>query len=114
MIFKDARGVVYPCSRATEMHGVQEIDPDADAPDLREMLRSTYHFGTSIPHGFHHDAQFEYGRRFDKTRFIAGRELRGARPTVKSGNSGRVTRDSERTTSAAIALQLGPERGAAS
>jgi hypothetical protein len=69
MIFKDARGVVYPCSRATQMHGVQEIDPDADAPDLREMLRSTYRFGTSIPHGFHHDAQFEYGRHFDNTRF---------------------------------------------
>ena len=49
------------------MHGVQEIDPDADAPDLRKMLRSTYRFGTSIPHGFRRDAQFEYGRRFDKT-----------------------------------------------
>jgi hypothetical protein len=69
VIYKDARGVVYPCARATEMHRVREIDPDAGAPDLREMLRSTYRFGTSIPHGFHHDAQFEYGRRFDKTRF---------------------------------------------
>ena len=26
MIFKDARGVVYPCSRASEMHGMQGID----------------------------------------------------------------------------------------
>jgi len=69
MIFKDARGVVYPCSRGTEMHGVQEIDPDAGARDLREMLRSTYRFGTSIPHGFHHDAQFEYGRHLDNTQF---------------------------------------------
>jgi len=69
VIFKDARGVVYPCSRASEMHGVQGIDPDADAPILREILRSTYRFGTSLPQGFHHDAQFEYGRHFDNTRF---------------------------------------------
>jgi hypothetical protein len=69
VIFKDARGVVYPCSRATEMHGIQGIDPDADAPILREMLRSTYRFGTSLPQGFHHDAQFDYGRHFDNTRF---------------------------------------------
>jgi len=69
VIFKDARGVVYPCSRATEMHGVQGTDPDADAPILREMLRSAYRFGTSLPQGFHHDAQFEYGRRFDNILF---------------------------------------------
>ncbi len=69
MIFKDAREVVYPCSRASEMHGAQEIDPDADVPNLREMLRSTYRFGTSLPRGFHHDAQFECGRQFDLTRF---------------------------------------------
>jgi hypothetical protein len=69
VIFKDARGVVYPCSRATEMHGVQGMDPDADAPILREILRSTYRFGTSLPQGFHHDAQFEHGRHFDNTRF---------------------------------------------
>ena len=69
MIFKDARGVVYPCSRASEMHGMQGIDHSADAPVLRELLRSAYRFGTSLPHGFHHDAQFEYGRPFDKTPF---------------------------------------------
>ncbi len=69
MIFKDARGIVYPCSRATEMHGIQEIDPDAEAPMLREMLRSVYRFGTSLPQGFHHDAQFEYGRHFHNTQF---------------------------------------------
>jgi hypothetical protein len=69
LIFKDARGVVYPCSRATEMHGVRGIDPDAEAPILRETLRSAYRFGTSLPQGFHHDAQFEHGRHFDNTQF---------------------------------------------
>lgn len=69
VMFKDARGIVYPCSRATEMHGVQGIDLNANAPNLREVLRSTYRFGASLPQGFHHDAQFEYGRRFDQTRF---------------------------------------------
>jgi hypothetical protein len=69
LIFKDARGVVYPCSRATEMHGLQGTDPDADAPILREILRSLYRLGTSLPQGFHHDAQFEYGRHFDNTQF---------------------------------------------
>jgi hypothetical protein len=74
VIFKDARGVVYPCSRATEMHGVQGIDADADESNLREMLRSTYRFGTSLPQGFHHDAQFEYGRHFDNTQFDCSRK----------------------------------------
>jgi hypothetical protein len=69
LIFKDMRGVVFPCSRPTEMHGAQEIHPAADVMHLREMLQSTYRFGASLPLGFHHDAQFEYGRHFDHTPF---------------------------------------------
>jgi hypothetical protein len=69
VIFKDARGVVFPCSRATQMHGLHELNPDADLPILRELLRSAYRFGTSLPLGFHHDAQYEYGRSFDDTSF---------------------------------------------
>ncbi len=68
-IFKDARGVVFPCSRATQMHGLHEMNPDADASILRELLRSAYRFGTSLPQGFHHDAQYEYGRPFDEMSF---------------------------------------------
>lgn len=61
-MFKDARGIVYPCSRATEMHGTQNTDD-------RETLRSTYRFGVPLPPGFHHDAQLEYGRHFENTSF---------------------------------------------
>jgi hypothetical protein len=68
-IFKDARGVAFPCSRPTEMHGAHEIDSAADVNCLREMLQSTYRFGASLPQGFHHDAQFEYGRHFVQTPF---------------------------------------------
>ena len=34
----------------------------------------TYRFGTSLPQGFHHDAQFEGGRHFNQTRFDCSRE----------------------------------------
>lgn len=69
LIFKDARGVVFPCSRPTEMHGALAIDLAANLKSLREMLQSTYRFGASLPQGFHHDAQFEYGRHFNQTPF---------------------------------------------
>ena len=70
LIFKDDRGVVFPCSRAIEMHGARAaIDPAADVELLRDTLRSTYRFGVSLPQGFHHDAQFDFGRHFDRTPF---------------------------------------------
>ena len=69
MIFKDARAVVFPCSRPAEMHGRREIDPAADVNRLRSILQSTYRFGASLPQGFHHDAQFEGGRQFNQTPF---------------------------------------------
>jgi hypothetical protein len=74
MIFRDSRGVVFPCARPTELHGAQEINPSADVSVLRELLRSAYRFGTSLPQGFHHDAQFENGRPFNQMRFDCSRE----------------------------------------
>jgi hypothetical protein len=73
LIFRDARGVVFPCARPSELHGAQEIDPYAEVSVLREVLRSTYRFGTSLPQGFHHDAQFEGGRHFNQTSFQCSR-----------------------------------------
>lgn len=74
MIFRDSRSVVFPCARPTEFHGAHEIDPAAEVPVLRELLRTTYRFGTPLPQGFHHDAQFEGGRHFNQTRFDCSRE----------------------------------------
>jgi hypothetical protein len=69
VIFRDFRNVVFPSARPTEFHGTQEVDPAAEVRVLRELLRTTYRFGTSLPQGFHHDAQFEGGRHFNQTRF---------------------------------------------
>jgi hypothetical protein len=74
LIFRDSRNVVFPCARPTEFHGAQEINPVAEVRVLRELLRTAYRFGISIPQGFHHDAQFEGGRHFNQTRFDCSRE----------------------------------------
>jgi hypothetical protein len=74
LIFRDSRNVVFPCARPTEYHAVQEIDPAAEVRGLREFLRTIYRFGISLPQGFHHDAQFEYGRHFNQTRFDCSRQ----------------------------------------
>jgi hypothetical protein len=74
MIFRDFRGVVFPCARPAELHGSQEIDRTADTSVLRQILRSTYRFGSSLPQGFHHDAQLEGGRHFDQFKFDCSRE----------------------------------------
>jgi hypothetical protein len=74
LIFRDSRNVVFPCARPTQFHGAQEIDPAAEPPVLRDLLRATYRFGGSLPQGFHHDAQFEGGRHFNQTRFDCSRE----------------------------------------
>ena len=73
-IFRDSRNVVFPCARHTEFHGALEINPAAEVPVLCELLRTTYRFGTSLPQGFHHDAQFEGGRHFNQTRFDCSRK----------------------------------------
>lgn len=69
LIFRDSRNVVFPCARPTQFHGAQDIDPTAELSVLRELLRTIYRFGTSLPLGFHHDAQFERGRPFNQTKF---------------------------------------------
>lgn len=69
LIFRDSRNVVFPCARPKEFHGAHEIDRSAELCALREHLRATYRFGTSLPQGFHHDAQFERGRHFNQTSF---------------------------------------------
>jgi hypothetical protein len=74
LLFRDSRNVVFPCARPTEFHGAQEIDPTAELSILRELLRTAYRFGTSLPQGFHDDAQFESGRHFDQTRFDCSRK----------------------------------------
>jgi hypothetical protein len=74
MIFQDFRGVVFPCARPAELHGSQEIDTTADASVLRQILRSAYRFGRSLPQGFHHDTQLEGGRHFNQFKFDCSRE----------------------------------------
>jgi hypothetical protein len=74
LIFRDSRNVVFPCARPTEYHGAHEIDPAAEVRVLRELLRTTYRFGISLPQGFHHDAQFEGGRHFSQTKFDCSRQ----------------------------------------
>lgn len=73
VIYKDTRGVVFPCCRASEPHGGLEFDHNAKLVVLRDLLQSTYRFGASLPPGFHHDAQFEYGRHFKAMPFECSR-----------------------------------------
>ena len=72
-MYKDTRGVVFPCCRASESHGGQVFDHNAKVQVLRDLLQSTYRFGASLPPGFHHDAQFEDGRHFKATPFECSR-----------------------------------------
>jgi hypothetical protein len=63
-IYRDSRGVVFPCARASEAHGGTEFDHEAKIEVLRDVLQTIYRFGAALPTGFHHDAQFEGGRHF--------------------------------------------------
>lgn len=69
MIYKDSRGVVFPCARASEAHGGTEFDHEAKVEVLRDVLQRIYRFGAALPTGFHHDAQFEAGRPFKDMAF---------------------------------------------
>jgi hypothetical protein len=61
-IFRDARGLVFPCARSNELHGLPEdVHTESDAARIRHFLRSVYRFGASVPDGLHHDAQLEWG-----------------------------------------------------
>ena len=73
-IFRDARDVIFPCARATELHGqLPEVEPKSDLSVLQDFLRRVYRFGTPLPDGFHHDAQLEGGRRFYNMSFDCSR-----------------------------------------
>jgi hypothetical protein len=72
-IFRDLRGVVFPCARPTELHGAKDMNVEGDVSVLREILRSAYRFGISLAQGFHHDAQLEGGRHFNQMRFDCSR-----------------------------------------
>jgi hypothetical protein len=74
MIFRDARDVIFPCARANELHGqLPEIKSESDLTVLQDFLRTVYRFGTPLPDGFHHDAQLEGGRHFDRMSFDCSR-----------------------------------------
>ena len=74
-MFRDARNVIFPCARATQLHWrVPDLGPESDLTLLQDFLRSTYRFGTPVPDGFHHDAQLEWGADFDEMPFDCSRE----------------------------------------
>jgi hypothetical protein len=74
-IYRDSRDVVFPCARANEMHGrTTELRNPPPPADLQYFLRSIYRFGAPLPEGFHHDAQLQNGRHFDKMDFVCTRE----------------------------------------
>jgi hypothetical protein len=75
VMYRDARDVVFPCARPSELHGQQLPETKTGDPVsvLQDFLRSAYRFGTPLPDGFHHDAQLEHGRHFDNMKFQCSR-----------------------------------------
>jgi hypothetical protein len=73
MIYKDSRGVVFPCARASEPHGGTEFDHEAKIEVLCDVLQSIYRFGAALPTGFHHDAQLEGGKHLKDMQFDCSR-----------------------------------------
>jgi hypothetical protein len=74
VIFRDARDVIFPCARASELHWrLPDVQPESDLTVLQDFLRSVYRFGTPLPDGFHHDAQLEGGRDFHDMSFECSR-----------------------------------------
>jgi hypothetical protein len=73
-MFRDARNVIFPSARATELHWrLPELGPDSDVTQFQDFLRSTYRFGAPLPDGFHHDGQLEWGNEFDHMPFDCSR-----------------------------------------
>jgi hypothetical protein len=73
--YRDARSVVFPCARRTEFHALlRELENDSGRPEWRHVLRTAYRFGAPLPDGFHHDAQLEHGREFQKMPFVCSAE----------------------------------------
>lgn len=76
-MFRDARNVIFPCARATQLHWrLPELGPNSEVELFQDFLRSTYRFGAPLPDGFHHDAQLEWGNEFDRMQFDCSREGR--------------------------------------
>jgi hypothetical protein len=74
LLYSDIRSVVFPCARPTRFHGqLPEVSLDSKLLILQNFLRSVYRFGTPLPDGFHHDAQLQEGRSFDKMSFACSR-----------------------------------------
>jgi hypothetical protein len=75
VIYRDARKVVFPCARASELHGrLPDVESAATVPEMQDLLRSAYRFGAPLPEGFHHDAQLEDGRNFHQMEFNCSRK----------------------------------------
>jgi len=69
-IFKDTRGIVFPCARSREFHGLPEnVNAESSVAELCHLLRSVYRFGASVPDGLHHDAQLEWGEPLHRVSF---------------------------------------------
>jgi hypothetical protein len=76
-IFRDARNIIFPCARATQLHWrPPELTPASELALFQDFLRSTYRFGAPLPDGFHHDAQLEWGNEFNHMLFECSREGR--------------------------------------
>jgi hypothetical protein len=76
-MFRDARNVIFPCARATQLHGrLPELEPSSEVKLFQDFLRTTYRFGAPLPGGFHHDVQLEWGDEFDRMTFDCSREGR--------------------------------------
>jgi len=74
-MFRDARDVIFPCARPTQLHWhVPELAPDEKVGLFQDFLRSTYRFGAPLPDGFHHDVQLEWGAEFNRMPFECSRE----------------------------------------
>jgi hypothetical protein len=75
LMYRDARDIVFPCARPSELHGRQlpETSTGTAVAELQDFLRSAYRFGAPLPDGFHHDAQLEEGRHFRNMSFQCSR-----------------------------------------
>jgi hypothetical protein len=67
----DSRSLVYATSSRGQHGAVRAKDDVSKTPqiELRLLLESLYRFGTPLPSGFQHDAQFEYSRLLDREQF---------------------------------------------
>jgi hypothetical protein len=71
--FQDGRNLVFLIAHPAAFHAVaREAEEDASETEMLLLLKGLYRFGVALPHGFHHDVQFEYGRRLAGIEFECG------------------------------------------